>query len=58
MTEFEKYLLNMLLHSAEDCCSVCAVCNKNGVCWNEHYGNETCMNGMRQWFEEHKLEEY
>lgn len=54
MTNFEKYLFNLLWNSGEDCCTKCAYCSRTGYCDNFDDGvkdKAVCLKGMKEFFE-------
>ncbi len=48
-TSFERYLLDKLLKSGCDCCSICAHTPPNELCESENV--EDCYCGIREFYE-------
>lgn len=57
---FAKYLAGKLLNSGEDCCEMCALNKRDGVCDNHKHAEETdskldddvCFAGLMRYAEE------
>ena len=60
LTPFEKFLLNELLHSKDDCCKICTRCRGLDLCDafspNGEMDEAICYAGIREYYESHKEE--
>ncbi len=60
-TPFERYLIDKLLQSGEDCCKLCAILPRKGLCeafvTDVQIDYEVCHRGIREYFEARKRNE-